>query len=90
MRADRVFFRACLGETYGVVPSERHRFYYAKDMTPDEALFIKCFDSWSQGQPDGIDGIAAFAPHTAFTDPATPDGAHRRQSIEVRCLVIYE
>ncbi len=34
-------------------PSEKHKFYYMKDMTPDEAMFIKCFDSRSQGQPGG-------------------------------------
>jgi hypothetical protein len=79
-----------LGETYHVAPNEKHEFYYVKDMTPEEVLFIKCFDSWSQGQPRGKDGIAALTPHTAFVDPATPEDAQPRQSIEVRCLVFYE
>lgn len=61
-----------------------------KDMTPDEAMFIKCFDSASQGQPGGHDGIAALTPHTAFIDPNTPNDAKGRQSIEVRCLVFYK
>ncbi|KAL2270785.1 hypothetical protein VTJ83DRAFT_156 [Remersonia thermophila] len=78
------------GETYGVVPSDRHKFYYVKDMTPDEALFIKCFDSRAQGQPKGREGVAALTPHTAFEDPATPEGTKGRQSIEVRCLVFYD
>ncbi|KAF3765205.1 hypothetical protein M406DRAFT_340658 [Cryphonectria parasitica EP155] len=78
------------GETYSVAPSPRHKLYYQKDMTPDEAMFIKCFDSWSQGQPKGREGIAALTPHTAFIDPATPKDAKERQSIEVRCLVFYE
>lgn len=61
-----------------------------KDMTPDEAMFIKCFDSASQGQPGGLDGVAALTPHTAFIDPNTPSDAKGRQSIEVRCLVFYK
>ncbi|KUI64897.1 putative acetylxylan esterase A [Cytospora mali] len=78
------------GETYSVAPNETHKFYYMKDMSPDEAMFIKCFDSGSQGHPNGRDGIAQLTPHTAFIDPATPKDAKGRQSIEVRCLVFYE
>ncbi|KAL2173542.1 uncharacterized protein P884DRAFT_211767 [Thermothelomyces heterothallicus CBS 202.75] len=78
------------GETYGVLPSDSHKFYYVKDMTPDEALFIKCFDSWGEGLPGGKNGVAALTPHTAFIDPATPPGTKGRESIEVRCLVFYD
>ncbi|KAK4135873.1 hypothetical protein BT67DRAFT_433267 [Trichocladium antarcticum] len=78
------------GETYGVLPGGEHRFYYVKDMAPEEVMFIKCFDSWGEGQPDGREGVAGLTPHTAFVDPATPEGAKGRESIEVRCLVFYE
>lgn len=78
------------GETYAVAPNEAHKFYYMKDMTPDEAMFIKCFDSGSHGHPNGREGVAQLTPHTAFDDPATPKDAKGRQSIEVRCLVFYE
>jgi hypothetical protein len=78
------------GETFSVAPSERHRFYYVKDMTPEEAMFIKCFDSFGQGRPGGRPGVADYTPHTAFVDPATPPDAKGRESIEVRCLVFYE
>lgn len=77
------------GETYGVAPSAQHKFWYMKDMTPDEAMFIKCFDSRSQNV-GGKQGLAGMTPHTAFIDPNTPAGAKGRQSIEVRCLVFYE
>lgn len=59
-------------------------------MTPDEVMFIKCFDSRSEGRPNGREGLAALTPHTAFVDPATPPDAKGRQSIEVRCLVFYD
>lgn len=77
------------GETYGVAPSEHHKFYYMKDMTPEEAMFIKCFDSRSQAV-GGVQGLAGMTPHTAFVDPNSPKDAPGRQSIEVRCLVFYE
>ncbi|PNS19513.1 hypothetical protein CAC42_7357 [Sphaceloma murrayae] len=79
------------GETYAVKPSDKHRFYYMKDMTPDEVMFIKCFDSRSETLiGDKAKGIAHCTPHTAFVDPSTPADAPGRQSIEVRCLVFYE
>ncbi|CAD6571834.1 MAG: hypothetical protein CYPHOPRED_004594 [Cyphobasidiales sp. Tagirdzhanova-0007] len=78
------------GETYSVAPSEKHQFFYYKDMTPNEVMFIKCYDAHSEGRPAGRKGIAALTPHTAFEDPATPAHSPGRQSIEVRCLVFYE
>ncbi|KAF1924384.1 uncharacterized protein M421DRAFT_424834 [Didymella exigua CBS 183.55] len=78
------------GETMGVAPNDNHRFYYQKDMTPDEVLLLKCFDSYGEGMPNGKKGISVRTPHTAFDDPQTPKDAPGRQSIEVRCLVFYE
>lgn len=79
------------GETFGVRPGEHHRFYYARDMRPDEVLLLKCYDSFGEGEaPLGRRGVAVRTPHTAFVDPLTPEGALPRQSIEVRCLVFYE
>ncbi|EME40110.1 hypothetical protein DOTSEDRAFT_74827 [Dothistroma septosporum NZE10] len=78
------------GETLGVAPNEKHKFYYMKDMTPDEVMLLKCYDSYGHDQPMGKEGIAVRTPHTAFIDPNTPADAPGRQSIEVRCLVFYE
>ncbi|KAF2749966.1 hypothetical protein M011DRAFT_484634 [Sporormia fimetaria CBS 119925] len=78
------------GETLGVLPSDKHQFYYMKDMTPDEVMFLKCFDSRGEGMEHGKKGRAVRTPHTAFSDPQTPKDAPGRQSIEVRCLVFYE
>ncbi|KAF2845056.1 hypothetical protein T440DRAFT_472924 [Plenodomus tracheiphilus IPT5] len=78
------------GETMAVAPNENHRFYYQSNMTPEEVLLLKCFDSHGEGKPNGSKGLAVGTPHTAFADPKTPADAPGRQSIEVRCLVFYE
>lgn len=78
------------GEQYAIAPSEKHQFYYMKGMTPDEVMFIKCFDSSSHQMTGGKTDIAHGSGHTAFDDPATPADAPARQSIEVRCLVFYD
>jgi hypothetical protein len=78
------------GETYGIAPSAAHRFYYKKNMTPDETVLFKCADSKGSGLPDGSNSMASCCPHTAFNDPETPINAPSRRSIEVRCLVFFE
>jgi hypothetical protein len=70
------------GETYQVLYNPEHRWYYVPEMQANEALLLKCFDSKT-------DGRARFAPHTAFSDPATPPDAFPRESIEVRTLVFH-
>jgi hypothetical protein len=60
-----------------------HRWFYFPEMTPDEALLLKCYDS-------ATDGRTRFGPHTAFVDPTTPADAAPRESIEVRTLVFHK
>ncbi|KAK6521331.1 hypothetical protein TWF506_001555 [Arthrobotrys conoides] len=74
------------GETYSVTHDPGHEWYYVKDMTVDEILFIKCFDTEGLKEDSGV---ALLTPHTAFEDPNTPVDAPLRQSIEVRCLVFF-
>ena len=71
-----------VGETYSVKCSPEHRWFYVPEMTADEILLLKCFDS-------STDGRARFAPHSAFVDPTTPADAPPRQSIELRTLVFH-
>ncbi|KAI1392452.1 uncharacterized protein F4822DRAFT_391100 [Hypoxylon trugodes] len=70
------------GETFAVRHADSHRWYYKYGLTPQEVLFIKCFDSKT-------DGRARRVPHTAFSDPTTPADAPSRESIEVRALVFH-
>jgi hypothetical protein len=71
-----------VGETYSVTYDPDHRWYYVPEMTAQEVLLLKCYDSKT-------DGRSRFAPHTAFTDPNTPSNALPRESIEIRALVFH-
>jgi hypothetical protein len=75
-------YRDRVGETYSVRYNPAHRWYYLPEMTPDEALLLKCYDSRT-------DGGARFAPHTAFNDPTAPHDAPPRESIELRTFVFH-
>jgi hypothetical protein len=70
------------GETYSVKYNPSHRWFYFPDMTPDEAILLKCYDS-------ATNGSTRFAPHTAFVDPTTAADAPPRESIELRTLVFH-
>jgi hypothetical protein len=69
--------------------------WYFPRMEHDEAMLIKQWDSAgalacgderdaSEGKP------STFSMHSAFKDPTTPKGAPTRESIEVRCVAIFE
>lgn len=69
------------GEQWVVRHNEAHRWHYKHLLSPDEVLLIKCFDSKKS--------VARRALHSAFEDPTYRD-RESRQSIEVRCLVLYD
>jgi hypothetical protein len=71
-----------VGETYSVTFAPEHRWFYVPDMSVEDVLLLKCYDSQ-------IDGRARFTPHTAFADPTTPPDAAPRESIELRTLVFH-
>ncbi|KAJ7653274.1 hypothetical protein DFH06DRAFT_530316 [Mycena polygramma] len=69
------------GETFGVKYNPNQKWTYFSGVTPDELILIKCFDSLQDGS------VALYTPHTAFSDPATPEGTPLRES---GALVFYE
>lgn len=73
------------GETAGIRYNEGQKWHYLSGMKNDERLFLECFDSESLKPGTKVQG--GRVPHTAFTDPRTPEGAVQRDSIEVRALV---
>ena len=84
-----------VGENYFSKASNRHRFYYWPDMTSNEALLIKQWDSSGNlAMTNGLEADQAghpctFSFHTAFMPDGELGDAPDRWSIEVRCVVIY-
>jgi hypothetical protein len=68
------------GKQWVVRYNADHRWYYKSRMEPEDVLLIKCFDS--------NEGVARRALHSAFEDRVHA-GDVSRQSIEVRCIVLY-
>lgn len=86
-----------IGENYFARPSDQHRFYYFPEMTADEPLLLKQWDSaGALALSEGIradasqEGPCTFSFHTAFDPVMEPVGAPDRLSIEVRCAVVYD
>ena len=71
------------GELQLAIWNPNHQWFYFPQMTMQEALIFKTFDS-------ALDGRARYTIHTAFDEPNSSDGAPPRQSIETRCLVFIE
>ncbi len=89
--ADRV------GENYFALPSNDHRWLTYPAMNRDEALLIKQWDSagtLAQSSGEHGDGSknapCTFSFHTAFATSDLDPKAPRRESIEVRCVVLYD
>jgi hypothetical protein len=72
-----------VGEIYQLARGEGHRWYYASEMTPDEVILIKGWDSID-------DGRARFTPHGAFTHPDETADMPPRESIETRTYLVFE
>jgi len=84
-----------IGENYFAKKAETHRWYYYPEMTRDEALLLKTWDSAgllgrSQGkQSDKGSSTCTFSFHSAFRSTTEDPDAPDRESIEVRCIVIW-
>ncbi len=69
-------------EAFAVRHNPRHRWFYFRDMRPDEALVFRAYDN----QP----GFRAGVPHTAFDDPTCPPDAPPRVSVEARAFALFD
>ena len=70
------------GEIYSFAYSKDHRWFYYPEMTPEEALLIKGYDS----APD----LARFTAHTAIRPVGSSHDLPPRQSVEVRTLAFFD
>lgn len=89
------------GETYSVKYSDNYRWWYWSEMTPDDVLLLKCYDSASRALTQvkasaadvlesELKDVAGLTPHTAFFDEEGAKKGIARSSIEVRALVFYD
>ena len=85
-----------IGENYFSRPRPRHSFCFFPEMTRNEALILKQWDSCgvlarSNGEraDKAGQGPCTFSFHTAFDPVDQPKNVPDRLSIEVRCAVIY-
>ena len=70
-----------VGEIYSIAHNPAQRWFYFPEMSRDEVVLIKTYDS----DP----ARARFSAHSAFADPNFPDPKILRESIEIRALVFF-
>ncbi|KAI1435781.1 S-adenosyl-L-methionine-dependent methyltransferase [Xylaria sp. CBS 124048] len=70
------------GQTATFVYRDEHEWYYLDEQQNNEVTVIKIWDS-------DAGNASKFCAHAAFNHPNVPPGTEPRESIEVRCLVIY-
>jgi len=71
-----------VGEIYALRKNPSQRWSYFSEMTKDEVVLIKGYDSLT-------DGTARFTPHTAFEYPDQDPNIGPRKSIETRTFAFY-
>ncbi|CAJ1911589.1 unnamed protein product [Cylindrotheca closterium] len=79
-----------VGENYFVAHNPSHKWAYFPEMTHDEAMLIKQWDSLGVIDTGSDENISCFAIHSAFADPSSLPTARPRRSIEVRVAVIWK
>lgn len=82
LRAVELRYPERTGEIYYLMHEPEQRWYFASNMTVDEAWLFKNFDSAPPGP-------GRVAPHSAFTLPRQPN-VPPRESIEVRALALFQ
>ncbi len=71
------------GEVYHIAHHPAHQWFYFPQMTRNEALVFKVFDS-DANRP------SRFTAHSSFDDPTSPPGAPPRESIETRTFAFFD
>lgn len=71
-----------VGEIYALRKAKGQRWSYFSQMTHDEVVLIKGYDSLTNG-------VARFTPHTAFEYPDQDPSVPPRKSIETRTFAFY-
>ena len=69
------------GENYVMRHSDEHRWWYFPDMTAEQAIVLKTFDSETD--------CARWVGHSAFEDPTSAADAPLRESVEIRTIAFF-
>ena len=83
------------GENYVLRYSDKHKWWYFPQMTPEKVIVLKTYDSddgngtGSEGANGASGGRARFVGHSAFQDPNTPADAKTRESVEIRTMAFF-
>lgn len=75
-------YRDRIGQIFVLRHAPKHRWWYFPQMTPEQAVLLKTYDSET-------DGRARFLGHSAFDHPDTAPDAPRRESIEMRTIAFF-
>jgi hypothetical protein len=97
----QIIYADRIGENYFARATPRHQWYYFPNLLPSEVLLLKQWDSQgtlalqkndnnSNNIQDMPDFTSTFSLHSAFQDPSSPPDAPPRESIEVRCVLIWD
>lgn len=78
------------GIGYDIHHSPKQQWAYIRHQMPDEAILLKCYDT-----EQGGDGSALYCGHVAVQvdhdmDDVDPGLIRPRESIEVRCVALWE
>jgi len=74
-----------IGETLEVHHNPSHEWWFASDMSKDEVLVLKMYDS--EAEKPGSD-VAMCTPHCSFNWESAPGTYDPRESTEVRAILI--
>jgi hypothetical protein len=90
LRTFSIYYEDRVGENYFVTNQATQRWFYYPQMTHNEAILLKQWDSSGDFASNKTSKcVSTFSAHSAFIDPNSPHDAPPRESIEVRCVVIY-
>lgn len=82
VETDQIFTNRT-GEIYHISYSDKHNWHWVADMTNDEILLLKGWDSLDKG-------VVKYTPHGAFELPSQSDNDPPRESIEARIFLVFK
>ena len=72
-----------VGKIYNLKYNPQQKWYFFPQMTCNEIILLKCYDSLT-------DGTARWTAHGSFQDPNSQPDATPRESIEIRSMIFFD